>query len=46
MNDGGDCRTAPATPGLLKSAIISTLLFNTPTCMADPIKQYWQIYLG
>ena len=25
MRDGGDCRTAPATPGLLKKAGISNM---------------------
>ena len=25
MNDGGDCRTAPATPGLLTNCVLITL---------------------
>ena len=27
MNDGGDCRTAPATPGLLKNTMVTMKFF-------------------
>ena len=37
VSDGGDCRTAPATPGLLKSKN-STILFFLPTKVNLPEK--------
>ena len=45
MNDGGDCRTAPATPGLLKSrkqkysvvAIVRDRTKNKSLCVARDI---------
>ena len=32
INDGGACRTAPATPGLLKSLVITSLVQKWKIC--------------